>query len=145
MAKIRRATEESLRKINRYFSESFRISKVREIEQNLTTVLEVSRGYEVSTTAVYKWLYRYSGLRKKGIKQVIELMSDTKKIEALKRKIAELEQTVGQKQILLEFQEKMLELASKEVGFDLKKSMVSVHRLLLAKQAKVKHVAKQTI
>lgn len=121
MAKIRRATEESLRKINRYFSESFRISKVREIEQNLTTVLEVSRGYEVSTTAVYKWLYRYSGLRKKGIKQVIELMSDTKKIEALKRKIAELEQTVGQKQILLEFQEKMLELASKEVGFDLKK------------------------
>ena len=121
MAKIRRATEESLRKINRYFSESFRISKVREIEQNLTTVLEVSRGYEVSTTAVYKWLYRYSGLRKKGIKQVIELMSDTKKIEALKRKIAELEQTVGQKQILLEFQEKMLELASREVGFDLKK------------------------
>ena len=121
MEKIRKETEESRRKRNRYFSESFRISKVREIEQNLTTVSEVSRTYEVSTTAVYKWLYRYSALRKKGVKQVIELMSDTKKIEALKQKIAELEQTVGQKQILLEFQEKMLELASKDVGYDLKK------------------------
>ena len=121
MGRISKENEESRRKRNRYFSESFRISKVREIEQNLTTVLEVSRGYEVSTTAVYKWVYRYSGLRKKGVRQIIELMSDTKKIEALKRKIAELEQTVGQKQILLEFQEKMLELASREVGFDLKK------------------------
>jgi len=121
MGKIRKEKEESRRKRNRYFSESFRISKVREIEQNITTVLEVSRTYEVSHTAVYKWLYRYSSLRKKGVKQVIELMSDTRKIEALKRKIAELEQTVGQKQILLEFQEKMLELASKHVGYDIKK------------------------
>lgn len=121
MVNFRKETEENRSKRNRYFSESFRISKVREIEQNLTTVLEISRTYEVSTTSVYKWLYRYSGLRKKGVKQVIELMSDTKKIESLKRKIAELEQTVGQKQILLEFQEKLLELASKEVGYDLKK------------------------
>ena len=140
MVTIRKESEASQDKRNRYFSESFRISKVREIEKNLTTVLEISRTYEVSTTAVYKWLYRYSSLRKKGIRQVIELMSDTRKIEALKRKIAELEQAVGQKQILLEFQEKLLELASKEVGYDLKKSMVPVHCLLLAKQTKVKRV-----
>lgn len=121
MVNIRKESEDSHRKRNRYFSESFRISKVREIEKNLTTVLEISRTYEVSTTSVYKWLYRYSSLRKKGVRQVVELMSDTIKIEALKRKIAELEQAVGQKQILLEFQEKLLELASKEVGYDLKK------------------------
>ena len=121
MVTIRKESEESQHKRNRYFSESFRISKVREIEKNLTTVLEISRTYEVSTTSVYKWLYRYSSLRKKGVRQVVELMSDTKKIEALKLKIAELEQAVGQKQILLEFQEKLLELASKEVGYDLKK------------------------
>ena len=121
MGKIGKETEESRRKRNRYFSESFRISKVREIEQNIATVSEVSRTYEVSRTSIYKWIYQYSALRKKGVKQVIELMSDTKKIEALKRKIAELEQTVGQKQILLEFHEKMLELASRHVGYDIKK------------------------
>jgi len=32
-----------------------------------------------------------------------------------------LEQIIGQKQLLIDFQEKLLELASDEVGFDLKK------------------------
>ena len=121
MGKVRIESEETRRKRNRYFSESFKISKVREIEQNLSTVLEISRAYDVTSAAIYQWLYKYSNLRKKGVKQVIEPMSDTRKIEKLKQKIAELEQVVGQKQILLEFQEKMMELASKEVGYDLKK------------------------
>ncbi|MGD1890609.1 MAG: hypothetical protein ACFB15_08440, partial [Cyclobacteriaceae bacterium] len=45
---------------NRYFSEAFKKKKVNEIESNLTTVLQVSREYEVSCTSVYKWIYKYS-------------------------------------------------------------------------------------
>lgn len=106
---------------NRYFSESFRKKKVHEIENNLTTVREVSKTYEVSTAAVYKWLYKYSKLYKRGYKQVIEPMSDTRKIKALQDKIKELEQLVGQKQVKLEFYEKMIELTEDEYGISFKK------------------------
>lgn len=106
---------------NRYFSESFRKQKVREIERNLTTVREVSKTYEVSTAAIYKWLYKYSKLYERGHKQVIEPMSDTRKIKALQEKIKELEQMVGQKQIKLEFYEKMIELTEEEYGISFKK------------------------
>jgi len=110
---------------NRYFSESFRKKKVREIERNLTTVQEVSKEYEVSTTAVYKWLYKYSKLYQRQLRQVVEPMSDTRKIKALQEKIKDLEQLVGQKQIKLEFYEKMMDLAEQEYGIPFKKKLGS--------------------
>ena len=52
---------------------------------------------------------------------VVEKRSETTKLLALKERLRELEQIIGQKQLLLDFQEKLLEFASLEVGFDLKK------------------------
>lgn len=109
--------------MTRYFSEGFKKRKVREIERNLVSVLEVSREYEVSTTAVYKWLNQYSVHRKRQVRQIIEPMSDTRKIKELKAKIKELEQMVGQKQIQLEFKEKMIELAEQMYNVDIKKKL----------------------
>jgi transposase len=109
----------------RFFSESFRKAKVREIERNLTTVIEVSREYEVSTTAVYKWLYKYSTLRARQLRQIVEPMSDAHKIKELRKKIEELERLVGQKQIQLEFKEKMIELAEEMYRVDIKKKLGS--------------------
>ena len=107
----------------RHFSESFKQEKVREIERNLTTVMEVSKVYGVTRTAVYKWLYKYSVHRKKQIRQIIELMSDTKKIQELEQKVKELERLVGQKQILLEFREKQIEIAEEMYKIDIKKKL----------------------
>jgi transposase len=109
----------------RFFSESFRRQKVREIERNLTTVLEVSREHEVSTTAVYNWLYKYSTLRAKQVRQIVEPMSDAHKIKELKKKIEELERLIGQKQIQLEFKEKMIDLAEEMYQVDIKKKVGS--------------------
>ena len=109
----------------RFFSESFRKTKVREIERNLTTVIEVSREYEVSATAVYKWLYKYSTLRARQLRQIVEPMSDAHKIKELKKKIEELERLVGQKQIQLEFKEKMIEIAEQMYKVDIKKKLGS--------------------
>jgi transposase len=109
----------------RFFSESFRKTKVREIERNLTTVLEVSREYEVSTTAVYNWLYKYSTLRARQLRQIVEPMSDAHKIKELKKKIEELERLVGQKQIQLEFKDKMIEIAEEMYKVDIKKKLGS--------------------
>lgn len=110
---------------NRIFSESFRKAKVREIERNLTTVAMVSRQYEVSRTAVYKWVWKFSTLRSKQLRQIIEPMSDTHKIQELRKKIQELEQIIGQKQIQIEFKDKMIELAEQMYQVDIKKKVGS--------------------
>lgn len=125
MANIKDFSKESSQRINRYFSENFKRKKVREIEKNTTTVLEVSREYEVSTTAVYKWVYKYSRNRKRGVKQVVELMSDTRKIEHLKARIRELEQMLGQKQFEIEFKSKMIDIAEEMYDIDIKKKLGS--------------------
>lgn len=109
----------------RYFSESFRKQKVREIERNLTTVSEISKEYEVSIQAVYKWIYKYSAMKKKGVRQVVEPLSDTKKILDLKEHIKELERILGQKQIQIEFKDKMIELAEEQYQIDIKKKFGS--------------------
>ncbi|WP_037325299.1 transposase, partial [Salinimicrobium terrae] len=84
MANLQDFSKEASNRVNRYFSKSFKRKKVQEIEKNISTVAEICREYEVSTTAVYKWLYKYSRNRKRGVKQVVELMSDTHKLKDLK-------------------------------------------------------------
>jgi len=108
-------------KRNRSFSEGIKKKCVRDIEQNLSTVIEISREYEVSRSAVYNWIYQYSSHLKKGVKQVLEPMSDTRKIKELKEKVKELERMVGQKQIQVEFYEKMIELTEQDLGIEIKK------------------------
>jgi len=112
-------------RLGRYFSEDFKRKKVKEIEQNLATVVQISREYEVSRAAVYRWVYKYSAVRKKGIKQVVEAKSDTVKIARLRDEVREMERVVGQKQIKIDFLEKMIELAEKEYGVDIKKKYSS--------------------
>jgi transposase len=109
----------------RYFSEEFKRRKVREIEENRSTVSEISRQYGVNRSAVYKWVYKYSHYMKKGVRQVVEAKSDTLKIRQLKERIEELERLVGQKQLHIDYLEKTIEIGSAELGVDLKKKWPS--------------------
>ena len=105
----------------RIFSEEFKRKKVREIEQKITTIAEVSREYEVRASNVSKWLTQYSPNRMKSVRTIVESESDTRKLFDLQQKIAELERVIGQKQLLIDFQAKMMELAEQEYGIDIKK------------------------
>ena len=127
LSTIRLLDESRIRRQNRYFSEEFRKKKVREVEEGLSTVTEISRQYQVSRNAVYKWIYAYSAHRKKQIRQVVESKSDTRKIKELQKRIKELEQLLGQKQFEVEFKEKMIELAEERFGIEIKKKFGS-HR-----------------
>ncbi len=115
--------EKPTRKIRemRHFSDSFKKDIVEQIEQNLITVTHVSREYHVSRSAVYKWIYKYSTHLKQGVRYIIEPESDTKKIEHLREKLKQVEQHLGQKQLQVDFLDKMIELAEDEYGFDIKK------------------------
>ena len=105
----------------RFFSEDFKKKKVGELERKLTTVTEVSRQYEVSDTAVYKWIEKYSLMRRKAIKMVVEAESDTARIKSLRDHISELERLLGQKQFEIDFLKKQMDIASDQYGVDLKK------------------------
>jgi transposase len=105
----------------RHFSDSFKIQKVRELETGKTKVSELCKQYEVSNVSVYRWLNKFGTMRDKRERLILETDSDTKQLLALKKKIAELEQIVGQKQILIDFKDKMIDLAEETYGVDIKK------------------------
>ncbi|WP_198510093.1 transposase [Leptospira noguchii] len=104
---------------------------MNDIEMKVTTIAEVSREYML--TAIYKWIYSYSKNRKKGVRTVIEENSISTKLEMLKAKIKELESVIGQKQMKIDFQEKMIELAEKEYCVDIKKNLIPNASLVLGR------------
>ncbi len=118
--KSKRQKFELDQKRNRTFSESFKRSKIKEIEAKRLTIREVCELYEVSRSSVYNWLYKYSSVVK-GTKMVVQMESEGEKVKQLNSHIAELERIIGQKQLELDYLSKTLELASDEVGYDLKK------------------------
>lgn len=105
----------------RNFSESFKVQKVREIELGKTKISEICKAYYVSDTAVYNWLNKYGIMKDKKARFIVESESDAKQLIALKRRIAELEQLIGQKQIQIDFKDKMIDLAEEIYGVDIKK------------------------
>lgn len=105
----------------RSFSDSFKLQKVREIELGKTKIPDICKEYEVSRTSVYRWLNKFGMTKKKGERLIVEIDSDTKQLQAYKQKVAELEQLIGQKQIRIDFMDKMIEIAEDKYGIDIKK------------------------
>lgn len=125
MAQVSYFDFENREKFIRSFSEDFKKNKVRELERNITSIPDICKTYSVSRTTVYRWIYKYSNMAKKQVKQVVQAKSDTQRIKLLQEKIKELEMVVGQKQMLLEFKDKMIELAEATYGVDIKKKCSS--------------------
>ena len=105
----------------RTFSDNFKIKKVREIEMGKTKVSEVCKQYEVRETNVYKWIKKFGTMKNKKERLIVETESDTQQLLHLKKQVAELERIIGQKQVLLDFKDKMIELAEQTYGVDIKK------------------------
>ena len=112
-------------KQNRYFSSDFKKKRVRELEKNLVCIADICKTYHVSRTSVYRWIYKYSSMAKREVKQVVEAKSDTKKIQLLEERVKELERALGQKQMLIDIKDKMIEIAEETYDIDIKKKLVS--------------------
>ena len=109
----------------RIFSSEFKEKKVRELEQDLVSVLDICKTYDVSRTSVYRWIYIYSTMAKQEERQIVESKSDTKKIQLLEERIKELERAVGQKQMMIDIKDKMIEIAEDTYDTDIKKKLAS--------------------
>lgn len=121
----------------RTFSENFKKEKVREIELGICKVSQISKQYEVSVVNVYRWMAKFGTMKGKKERMIVESLSDTVQLLELKKKIAELERIVGQKQILIDFKDKMIELAEEQYGIDIKKKFLPDPRILLEKQGTI--------
>ena len=125
MAKGNYFDHENKPQFQRSFSVDFKKRKIRELERNITSIPDICKTYSVSRSSVYKWIYKYSAMAKKQVKQVVEAKSDTQKIKALEERIKELERIIGQKQLLIEFKDKMIEIAEATYNVDIKKKVGS--------------------
>lgn len=110
---------------SRHFSDSFKIQKVRELETGRTKVSELCFQYEVAYNTVYRWLNKFGSMKNKKERLIIESDSDTRQLLELKKKVAELERIIGQKQVMLDFKDKMIELAEETYGVDIKKKFTT--------------------
>lgn len=105
----------------RIFSEEFKRACVKDYESGRFTVGELSKLHLVHAILVYRWIYKYSSYNKRGVK-VVEMADSSKtKLKELHQRIQDLERVVGQKQLNIDFLEKMIELANDSYGIDIKK------------------------
>lgn len=109
-------------KQRRSFSDEFKKAKVKELVAKRVTILELMKLYMVSRTAIYKWLYKYSVHHQQKTILVVQMESEAEKNKYFMQRLAELERVVGQKQLEIDFLNKLLEIGTEELGFDLKKN-----------------------
>ena len=105
----------------RRFSESFKRKKVQEIESGQVKISEICRVYQIRKQSVYKWLQKYGSMQQKKERLIVETESDTLKVIELQRRVAELERIIGQKQIEIDFKDKMIDLAEEVYHVNIKK------------------------
>jgi transposase-like protein len=114
-----------MQKQQRIFSKNFKEGIVEEIESGKIKIIEVSRLYEVSLTSVYKWIYQYGKKRKKGVRMVVEKESESVKRLELEQQVRELHRLLGEKQVEIEYLNKVIEIGSEVCKCDLKKKYES--------------------
>lgn len=116
-----KANLKHLRK-RRHYSEEFKREIVSVFESGKLSVLQIQKLYGVNNGSVYNWIYKFSTFNEKGFRIVEMKESNIEKMKELELKVRELEQAVGQKQIKIDYLEKMIDIANDELKIDIKKN-----------------------
>lgn len=107
---------------HRVFSSEFKKGIVASFEKGEFSVPQMEKLYGISNASIYRWIYKFSLFNEKGCRIVEMKSSSQEKLKQLAEKVRDLEQKVGQKQIAIEYLEKMIELAKTELDIDIKKN-----------------------
>lgn len=113
----------NLKKIrkHRHYSDEFKKELVNVFESGKYSVGQLTKLYGISSTIIYRWIYKFSNFNEKGIRVVEMKQSDSLKLKELLEKVKDLERIVGQKQIKIDYLEKMIDIAKDEFDIDIKK------------------------
>lgn len=120
MSRKKKNTTETYRR----FSTEAKKAIVKEIDKGLSK-LEASRKYSISPTTIYKWLDLYSSKFTKPKKVIVQSTDESDSYLQQNAKIDQLYNLLGRSQTEVMFLEKLIELASDEMGIDLKKNFAS--------------------
>ncbi len=107
----------------RYFSEDFRKMRVKELEKGTATVSEISKIYNVSRSAIYKWIEKYSIGYHKAVVKIVEPKSITKKMKNKDETIKNLKQIIAEQQVSIIYHEKLLDILNEHYGENFKKNI----------------------
>jgi transposase len=107
---------------HRRFSEEFKRKLVDDYEKGVISVVQIERFYGIRNALIYRWIYKYSTYNEKNIRIVEMKDSQTNKLKELEEKVKELERAVGQKQIMIDYLEKLIDLAKENYSIDIKKN-----------------------
>ena len=116
-----KANLSKIKKTRRY-SVEFKRKIVKDFENGTFTVLELSKLHLIPFQTIYGWIYYYSTHSVKSTEIVEMKESSTKKLKDLESRIKELERAVGQKQLYIDYLERMMEIAKEDLGVDIKKN-----------------------
>lgn len=105
----------------RSFSKEFKIQLVKDFESGAYSVPQLEKLHGISNGLIYRWIYKYSTFNEKGFRIVEMKKSSSGKVKELQKRVADLERVIGQKQIKIDFLEKLIEIASDEHNIDIKK------------------------
>ncbi len=120
---MRHETKEKLQiRERRIFSEEVKKKAVKDLTSKRATMKGLMNEHQVSHQTIYQWLYKYSPYHEQKCTLVVQMKSEETKNTELQKRVAELERVVGQKQLEIDFLNKVLEIGSSELGFDLKKN-----------------------
>lgn len=106
----------------RHYSTTFKKAIVQDFESGRFSVLQLSKLHRIPNQCIYRWIHQLSHHNEKGTRIVEYADSSQQKLRQLERKVADLERRLGQKQVELDLHAKLIEIASQELGMDLKKS-----------------------
>lgn len=107
---------------HRKYSEEFKRQLVKDFESGKLSVPQLSKLHGISDVSIYNWIYKFSNFNKKGIRIVEMAESSAEKLKQLERKIRDLEQIVGKKQIKIDYLERLIDVAESELKVDIKKN-----------------------
>lgn len=109
----------------RGFSTEIKNEIVKSLVSGRLSIKNVMVEHQVSAQSVYRWLYKYSGGYEPKPILVVQMKSEAIKNQELQKRLGDLERIVGQKQLEIDYLNKLLEIGSKELDFDLKKNSSS--------------------
>jgi len=109
-------------KKRRQFTEEFKRSLVSDFESGKFSIPQLSRLHKISNTLIYQWVYKFSTFNEKGSRIIEMKESSSLKMKSLEQRISELERMVGQKQIKIDYLEKVIDIAKEEFDIDIKKN-----------------------
>lgn len=116
-----KANVRSIRKQRKY-SQEFKKRIVSDFESGKYSVPQLEKLHGVRNGTIYNWIYKFSTFNEKGFRIVEMKDSSSKKMKELEARVKELESVVGRKQIMIDYLEKMMEIAKDELDIDIKKN-----------------------